>query len=422
MNHPKGFYLVEQLDARVTPAIVASEHAEAPARLRVVMEAMHPDVVNKNFRLYPEAEVRKSLRSWVQPYPRPVLAQHDLRWGLPLGRVVRAKMAPSQVQPESKALLLEAELSDPKAIEYVQDKRFLTVSVGSIVQSATCSICGKNIVNDGFCEHEPGKKYKGKLAYWTLGDIEWLEVSFVNAPADLFAQVLTTSEGEEADERTVEEAGAAQPMAAAGTPILDRLDDLAALHVTEAEDRDAPQDGSASDGTAAAGLDAYVELAEAVAHIQAKVELVSQSLAAVESKLSELEGKVADKGQSEQVWLRSSIELARLARTLLNERYAEAQIFWGGQDPGEFDQLVRSAAGLSAAELFRRLQELGRHRTPVNLAKVPSPVLANKGRHDLDGEAGDAPQAASHTRRLSAKELEARLQTILKKSRQDRAG
>jgi chromosome segregation ATPase len=54
---------------------------------------------------------------------------------------------------------------------------------------AYCSVCDADWADGGPCEHVPGKKYEGKLAYITTGDLSYREVSFVNIPADEFAKV-----------------------------------------------------------------------------------------------------------------------------------------------------------------------------------------------------------------------------------------
>ncbi len=60
------------------------------------------------------------------------------------------------------------------------------VSIGCSVQSRRCSICGKS-----GCRHERGKRYDGKLCYFTLTDpTDAYEWSFVAVPAQRKAGVM----------------------------------------------------------------------------------------------------------------------------------------------------------------------------------------------------------------------------------------
>jgi len=60
----------------------------------------------------------------------------------------------------------------------------------------TCSICNQEWVNDGKCYHRFGDMYEDErtgeeqLCYWKAGNFMWSEVSFVNEPADPFAQII----------------------------------------------------------------------------------------------------------------------------------------------------------------------------------------------------------------------------------------
>ena len=169
--------------------------------LKILVEAVHAMDVGNNLT-FEEEDLKKSLRSWTKPYPRPILREHMMSVGFfggnpddvkPLGRVVSAKMAPSVVQGTEgvMAQLLTVQLSDPQAIEMVKDQRYLTCSVGVRAGKALCNICKHDFLASGeFCEHTRGKKYKGKLARWILKDLTFKELSFVNNPADTSAQVV----------------------------------------------------------------------------------------------------------------------------------------------------------------------------------------------------------------------------------------
>lgn len=154
-----------------------------------------------NNRIYPPDKMRKGVKSWTTPYKKPVLTNHD-EDSDPIGRVINAKytktaraMDGKDYQPILKAtdgygyVDLTLKITDPEAIQKVMDGRYETVSVRMSTDHAFCSVCNTDWADEGPCEHMPGKKYDGKLAYMTTGDLTYREVSFVNIPADEFAKV-----------------------------------------------------------------------------------------------------------------------------------------------------------------------------------------------------------------------------------------
>jgi len=76
-------------------------------------------------------------------------------------------------------------------IDKIIDRRYLTVSVSGDTNAATCSICRANWPVEGYCEHEPGHIYDGKLAFLIAGmKFDWEETSTANLPADAGAQLM----------------------------------------------------------------------------------------------------------------------------------------------------------------------------------------------------------------------------------------
>ena len=154
-----------------------------------------------NNRVYPPDKMSKGIKSWTSPYKKPVLVNHDEE-GAPIGRVIKAKyiktprgMDGKEYSPVLKAsdgygfVDLSVKITDQDAIQKIMDGRYETVSVRMSTDHAYCSVCGTDWADEGPCEHQPGKKYEGKLAYMTTGDLTYREVSFVNIPADEFAKV-----------------------------------------------------------------------------------------------------------------------------------------------------------------------------------------------------------------------------------------
>ena len=155
-----------------------------------------------NNRIYPPESMRKGIRTWTSPYKKPVLVNHDDTKD-PVGRVISAKYFQTQNKfdlSEYKPILHESEgygyqkltikVTDQDAIQKILDGRYETVSVRMTTDHCYCSICDSDWSGgDGPCEHTPGSKYDGKLAYITTGDLSYREISFVNIPADEYAGV-----------------------------------------------------------------------------------------------------------------------------------------------------------------------------------------------------------------------------------------
>ena len=169
-----------------------------------------------NNRVYPPEKMRKGIKSWTSPYKKPVLVNHDEE-GDPIGRVIKAKyvktprgMDGAEYKPVLKPsdgygyVDLAVKITDQAAIQKIMDGRYETVSVRMSTDQARCSVCGIDWADEGPCEHMPGKKYDGKLAYMTTGDLTYREVSFVNIPADEFARVEGASFADQEDRDPVD--------------------------------------------------------------------------------------------------------------------------------------------------------------------------------------------------------------------------
>lgn len=159
--------------------------------LDVDMEATHSGK-NHNHCIYYEDSMEKDCESFMNPFHKPVLKNHD-DYSEPLGRVTQAYAGPSELTDERSAIHLKARVTDQDAIPKFLDKRYGTVSIGGSMGTVTCNICGKTILKDGkfhFCGHWRGETYKDQVCYWGARDIEYHEVSIVNNPADDFAQIM----------------------------------------------------------------------------------------------------------------------------------------------------------------------------------------------------------------------------------------
>lgn len=160
--------------------------------LDVEMEATHSGK-NHNYCIYYEDSMEKDAESFVNPFKKPVLKNHNSYDGEPLGRILQSWHGPSALTDERSAIHLKARITDKDSIPKFLDGRYGTVSIGGSMGTVTCNICGKTILKDGkfkFCGHWRGESYKNEVCYWGAKDIEYHEVSTVNNPADDFAQIM----------------------------------------------------------------------------------------------------------------------------------------------------------------------------------------------------------------------------------------
>ena len=140
-----------------------------------------------NYNNYSAEELDKALQSWVEPYPKPIILNHDLNTE-PIGRVMAAKM--DQEADGSKFVRLQIAITDPVAAQKVMDKRYLTGSVGGRAGKAICSISGEDLAKEDasgrpkMAKYKRGQVYKGKVAYIEMQELSFKEYSFVNQPAD----------------------------------------------------------------------------------------------------------------------------------------------------------------------------------------------------------------------------------------------
>lgn len=173
------------IDKAVSDIITESTLTDSK-KIIIELAAIH-EGLTANFNNYRAEELEKSLASWVQPYPKPIITNHD-QMSESLGRVMAARMDKEE-DDGSNYIKLQIAVTGAKNVEKCLDERYLTGSVGGEAESVTCSICGVDWAaeRDSYtapCKHVRGKIYNGKLAYMELSGIKWKEYSFVNVPAD----------------------------------------------------------------------------------------------------------------------------------------------------------------------------------------------------------------------------------------------
>lgn len=162
-----------------------------PKSILVKIKATHfNDYINRNALNYTANAVNNGAKSWIEPFLKPQLVGHD-KQSDPIGRVIGYKIARSDsINEPADYIELTVRITDSRSIERVLDGRYNTVSVGSRSSRVLCSECNQNIIEDGLCEHKKGAfNAKGKRIHWIIDQIEYVECSFVNEPADDWAGI-----------------------------------------------------------------------------------------------------------------------------------------------------------------------------------------------------------------------------------------
>jgi len=157
------------------------------------IEAIHAGSTRNNTRyladkLKGHEELKSGVFSWTKPYPKPIIYNHDVETEA-TGRVHTASFTEYTVAGRP-GIIVVPKISHPKAIKDILDGRLLTVSIGATTDSAVCTICHTDIINEGFCGHMRGESYDGETAEWTCGNLWFDELSWVNVPADQDAMVV----------------------------------------------------------------------------------------------------------------------------------------------------------------------------------------------------------------------------------------
>lgn len=161
-----------------------------PDSIMVDIEGIHAGTVTRNFTRYTEQALRNSVHSWTNPYKRPLILHHNEYDGKIIGRIQAVEYVNESQRANCGSLKFTANVPASDEQEQIKDGRLDTVSIGTMVHDAKCSICGQNIATEGLCEHERGEYYDGKLCVWDVYDVEAKELSYVIVPSDEFAGTL----------------------------------------------------------------------------------------------------------------------------------------------------------------------------------------------------------------------------------------
>lgn len=199
--------------------------------VRANIEATRSGVIT-NLRVYPAVHVMDGAKTFLSPYPKPVLKQHPKRASLfsgqpdqeqAIGRVVSADYKPiwsgkrlendykrphQNGKPGSGFIDMSMRITDEDAMHRVLQQAFLTMSTGQFTDAMNCSVCGTNWKTDGLCEHQPGDTYlinrKGEvvppdhkdadkarpvMAFLVTGSLQYDHIAEATRPAQPLAAI-----------------------------------------------------------------------------------------------------------------------------------------------------------------------------------------------------------------------------------------
>lgn len=377
-------------DARVTDS---TKEVTIPSKLIVVVEATHTGI-NRNKVMYTYDKLERSVDSWLRDYNKPVLLNHNM-YSDPLGRVVRADFKESVIDVSKHTIQLSLEITNKSAIERFMDGRYKTFSIGGYASSATCSICGKDMLTDGFCGHRRGKTYDGKEAYWILGVMDYDEISVVNAPADVNAVALSYElvDGKAKDSHN-DKGGNVADMFGDIDNILDKSKQADSVEDEGVENTNAAEDNNVTDSVtndvnSEDNNDDNTQEDNAVVELQQEVLELKESLTLKDANILQKDIEVTtiaaerdavvverDSLKTENEGLMSqNVNLAKFAHNVMAEKLADLQIITGIKDAEEKTELTKEYSTFTSVKISEMVEELMKvDKTPE---KRDSVVTAN---------------------------------------------
>ena len=394
---------------------MASDKTQVLA-LDVEMEATHSGK-NHNYCIYYEDSMEKDAESFVNPFKKPMLKNHNDCSGEPLGRINQSWFGPSELTDERSAIHLKARVTDQDAIPKFLDGRYSTVSIGGTMGTVTCNVCGKTILKDGkfkFCGHWRGETYKDQMCYWGAKDIEYHEVSTVNNPADDYAQIMkvtvvtdsddkkdskedTTMAGTNTDSNKTTNAEDAKKSVC---DIIDQLLNKSTDSSTTPEDN---KDGEQKDNTATDGADTATDsqsedvdkIKKDLEDAQAKITSLETELADSKSALEKANKDLEDSKAESTSYQEKCMALATANKELVADSIMSKEEL---KDDTAKDTRKKELMAMSMKDLNKLMEESTvkdskeQLRTP---AQITNPTLANpEDNKDSNGSADTDKQTA----------------------------
>ena len=181
-----GFSTIPSLATQVNDLTESDQSIDSTDLLYVPAEGVH-SIVTGNFTYYEPNCLKESVPLWTNPYGIPIIYHHKEQDSKIIGRVKAVEFIKESARTKTPALGFIFAIGDKEGKEGVLNGTLSTLSIGARAKDLRCSICGKNIAKDGFCEHQRGRTYDGKVCYWVVKKIEPKEISYVIVPSDKFA-------------------------------------------------------------------------------------------------------------------------------------------------------------------------------------------------------------------------------------------
>lgn len=392
--------------------------------LDVEMEATHSGK-NHNYCIYYEDSMEKDAESFVNPFKKPMLKNHNDRSGEPLGRITQSWFGPSALTDERSAIHLKSRVTDQEAIPKFLDGRYNTVSIGGTMGTVTCNVCGKTILKDGkfkFCGHWRGETYKDQMCYWGAKDIEYHEVSTVNNPADDYAQIMKVTVVTDSDDKKDSKEGTT--MAGTNTDsnkttnaedakksvcdIIDQLLNKSTDSSTTPEDN---KDGEQKDNTATDGADTATDsqsedvdkIKKDLEDAQAKIASLETELADSKSALEKANKDLEDSKAESANYQEKCMALATANKELVADSIMNKE---GLKDDAAKDARKEELMAMSMKDLNKLMEESttkDSKEQPRTPAQVTNPTLANpEDNKDSNGSA-DTDKNTADSKKTDAK-------------------
>lgn len=389
-----------------------------PKAIVVEIEATHSGIT-KNFTEYMPKKMKASASTWTNPYEKPVLREHN-PYAPALGRVKAHKFGKSILNPEKDTITLTLEITDKDSIRRHLDGTALTYSIGGQASELFCSICGIDIINsDTYCGHWKGRKYEKKVdgtdkvaketCIWQIGQMEYLEVSEVNIPADVWAQKLSVKvkpETEEPDDDEDEEEDSAKTNTSDSTEsntIAAIVDSIIEDATTDPEDEETTgeaeeatteenvttEETTSKDTTSEssdvtdkaeqliAKLADIVALTDKVSALEASITEKDQEITSLKEQLATATSEVASVTEKAKNTFSLNVELAKSIKRVYAESIVNAKISLGELEECTSTEEINSLVVKSATELSDIL--VGLRDAEKTRRTLPNVTLADVG-------------------------------------------
>lgn len=161
--------------------------------------------IDRDFDAFPVETLKQMAPLFVG---KPVLLDHFHSASVQTARIYKTEIAPVEGEYAKTGEPLTHLLGycyiprteqHQATIENIENGILRECSVGCVIKSVTCAICGKKWLE---CKHQRGAEYDGELCYFKLEKpVDAYEVSFVAVPAQPDAGVRKKFEEEEPEEK-----------------------------------------------------------------------------------------------------------------------------------------------------------------------------------------------------------------------------